>query len=130
MDRNAKPNITVNKQKVHNKNCRAQVSSIQRRVEERHMNSRNVLDIIIIIITSQNPSGSLLLLLLLLFKELWGNVDSSFSEVLREEPRPKIILAQFGAAEMEFGEGHYLCHYLQSVLSHVSSNSIICSIIQ
>ena len=47
----------------------------------------------------------LLLLLLLLFKELWGNVDSSSSEVLGEEPRPKIILAQFGAAEMEFGEG-------------------------
>ena len=69
------------------------------------VNSRNVLDIIIIIITSQNPSGTLLLLLLLLllFKELWGNVDSSSSEVLGEEPRPKIILAQFGAAEMECG---------------------------
>ena len=44
------------------------------------------------------------ILLLLLFKELWGNVDSSSSEVLGEEPRPKIILAQFGAAEMEFGD--------------------------
>ena len=72
------------------------------------VNSCNVLDIIIIIITSQNPSGSLLLLLLLLlFKELWGNVDSSSSEVLGEEPRPKIILAQFGAAEMECGEGTF-----------------------
>ena len=28
--------ITVNKQEVHNRNCRAQVSSIQRRVTERH----------------------------------------------------------------------------------------------
>ena len=29
MDQHAKPNITVNKQEVHNENCRAQVSSIQ-----------------------------------------------------------------------------------------------------
>ena len=40
MDQHAKPNITVNKQEVHNKNCRAQVSSIQqRRVAERHKKS-------------------------------------------------------------------------------------------
>ena len=29
MDQHAKPNIIVNKQEVHNENCRAQVSSIQ-----------------------------------------------------------------------------------------------------
>ena len=42
MNQHAKPNIKVNKQEVHNKNCRAQVSSIQqRRVAERHNRSNN-----------------------------------------------------------------------------------------
>ena len=29
MDQHAKPNNTINKQEVHNENCRAQVSNIQ-----------------------------------------------------------------------------------------------------
>ena len=46
MDQHAKPNITVNKQEVHNKNCRAQVSSIQqRRVAERHIFEPNLVQI-------------------------------------------------------------------------------------